>query len=64
MFDKPTYGELLKRKKVKTKLRKYDKIIQRNIKRDVEVSTGIRIPIIDSGIKTGTREYLKQILYA
>lgn len=57
------YDELIKRKKVNTKLRKYDKIIQRNIKKDVEVSTGIKLPIIENGIKTGTREYLKQILY-
>ena len=58
------YEELIKRKKVNTKLKKYDKIIERNIKKDMEVSAGLRIPVIDSGIKTGTRERLMQILYA
>lgn len=58
------YEELIKRKKANTKLKKYDKIIERNIKKDMKVSTGLRIPVIDSGIKTGTRERLIQILYA
>ncbi len=58
------YKELIKMKKVNTKLKKYDKIIERNIKKEMEVSTGLRIPVIDNGIKTGTRERLKQILYA
>lgn len=58
------YEELIKTKKANTKLKKYDKIIERNIKKDMEVSTGMRIPVIDSGIKTGTRERLIQILYA
>ena len=58
------YEKLIKSKKINTKLKKYDKIIERNIKKDMEVSTGLRIPVIDSGIKTGLRECLKEILYA
>lgn len=58
------YEELIKRKKENTKLRKYDKIIERNIKKNVEISTGTKLPIIENGIKTGAREFLKQILYA
>lgn len=58
------YEELIKRKKINTQTKKYDKIIERNIKKDMEVSTGLRIPVIESGIKTGTRERLMQILYA
>lgn len=58
------YEELIKRKKINTQLKRYDKIIERNIKKNVEVLTGRRLPIIESGIKTGTREYLMQILYA
>lgn len=57
------YEELIKRKKEDTKLRKYDKIIERNIKRNMEISTGIKIPIIESGVKSGTRDILKNILY-
>ena len=57
------YEELLKSKKINTKLRKYDKVIERNIKKDMEVSTGLRIPVIEKGLKTGTREYLRQLLY-
>ena len=58
------YEELIKRKKKNTKLRKYDKILERNIKKDVVETTGTRLPIIESGIKTGTTELLKKILYA
>lgn len=58
------YEELIKSKKTNTKLKKYDKMIERNIKKNLEVSTGLRIPVIESGIKTGTRERLMQILYA
>ena len=58
------YEELIKRRKTNTKLKKYDKIIARNIKRDMEVSMGTKLPIIESGIKTRTGEILKSILYA
>lgn len=58
------YEELIKRKKINTKLRKHDKIIERNIKKDMEKSTGTKLPILEKGIKTRTREILKGILYA
>ena len=37
------YEELIKRKKINTKLKKYDKIIARNIKTDVEEAKNIYI---------------------
>ena len=58
------YEELIKKKKINTKLRKYDKIIERNIKSNMAISTGIKLPIIENGLKTGTRELLQEILYA
>lgn len=42
------YEELIKTKKVNKKLKKYDKIIERNIKKEMGVSTGLRIPVIDN----------------
>lgn len=58
------YEELIKIKKINTKLKKYDKIIERNIKKEMAETTGLRIPVIESGIKTGTRERLKDLIYA
>ena len=58
------YEELIKSKKINTKLKKYDKIIERNIKKDVVSLTEMRIPVIENGERTGTREFLKNILYA
>lgn len=57
------YEELIKKKKINTKLRKYDKIIERNIKKNIEISTTTRLPIIESGIRTGTRKILEDLLY-
>ena len=51
-------------KKTNTKLKKYDKLIARNIKKDVVSLTEMRIPVIENGERTGTREFLKNILYA
>ena len=58
------YEELIKKKKINTKLKKYDRIIARNIKKDVVNLTEMRIPVIENGERTGTRELLKNILYA
>lgn len=58
------YEELIKRKKVQQKLKRYDKIIERNVKKEIEDSKGIRLPLIESGIRTGTSELLRRILYA
>lgn len=58
------YEELIKKKKINTKIRKYDKIIERNIKSNMAISTGTKLPIIENGLKTETRELLKEILYA
>ena len=58
------YEKLIKNKKVNKKLKKYDKIIARNIKKDVVNLTEMRIPVIENGERTGTREFLKNILYA
>lgn len=58
------YEELIKTKKTNRKLKKYDKIIERNIKKDVVNLAEMRIPIIENSKKTRTRELLKNILYA
>ena len=58
------YEKLIKNKKVNKKLKKYDKIIARNIKKDVVNLTEMRIPVMYKGERTGTRELLKNILYA
>ena len=46
------YEELIKTKKVNTKLKKYDNIIERNIKKDVVNLTEMRIPVIENGERT------------
>ena len=58
------YIELLKRKKINTKLKKYDKLIERNIKKEIDITTGTKLPLIESGIDSRTRDILKNILYA
>lgn len=57
------YEELIKSKKIDTKLKRYDKIVERNIKAGIKASTGTKLPIIEIGKKGGTREILKKILY-
>jgi len=58
------YEELVKNKKVNTKLKKYDKIVARNIKIGVpNGSTGLKLPIIEYGKECGTRAILEKILY-
>jgi len=56
------YDELVKNKKVDTKLKKYDKIVARNIKK-TQMLTGARLPIIESGKESGTRYILEKLLY-
>ncbi len=57
------YEELIKKRKINTKLKRYDKIIKRNIKKKKTELRELRIPLIDSGIKTETREILKKVVY-
>ena len=57
------YEELIKRKKVNTKLKKYDKIIQRNIKQDVEEQQYYTIPIANTGMNSDIRKILNKIMY-
>ena len=58
------YEELVKNKKENKKLQKYDKIIKRNIKIDVpNGDTGLKLPRIEHGRRSGTRSWLSEILY-
>lgn len=57
------YEELIKRKKVNTKLKKYDKIIKRHIKQDVEETKTYSVPIVDTGMNSDIRKIFKKIMY-
>ena len=57
------YEELIKRKKVNTKLKKYDKIIQRCIKKGVEETKTCSFLIVNEGINSEIRKSLNKIMY-
>ena len=57
------YEELIKRKKVNTKLKKYDKIIQRNIKQDIEDTKTSNVPLVNTGMNSDIRKILNRIMY-
>ena len=57
------YEELIKKKKVSTKLKKYDKIIQRNIKGDIEEKKTYSFPIVNTGMDSEIRKTLSKIIY-
>lgn len=57
------YEELIKRKKINTKLRKYDKIIARNIKTDVEEAKTYTFEIEKTGMHSNIRKILSRIMY-
>lgn len=57
------YEELIKRKKVNTKLKKYDKIIERNIKKDIEETKTYTFEIDKTGMHSNIRKYLRNIMY-
>lgn len=57
------YEELIKNKKVNTKLKKYDKIIQRHIKQDVEEEKIYTFPVANTGMNSDIRKFLNKIMY-
>ena len=57
------YEELIKRKKVNTKLKKYDKIIQRNIKRGIKDEKQYSSPISNGGMNCNMRKAINRLMY-
>ncbi len=57
------YEELIKKKKVNTKLKKYDKIIQRHIKQNVEEQQHYTFPVANTGMNSEIRKILNKIMY-
>ena len=57
------YEELIKRKKINTKLKRYDKIIARNIKIDVEEARTYTFEIEKTGMHSNIRRILSKIMY-
>ena len=57
------YEELIKRKKVNTKLKKYDKIIQRHIKEGIEETKTYSFPVANTGMNSDIRKILNKIMY-
>lgn len=57
------YEELIKKKKVNTKLKKYDKIIQRHINQNIEEAKTYAVPVADTGMHSDIRKFLNKIMY-
>ena len=57
------YEELIKNKKMNTKLKKYDKIIQRHIKQDVEETSHYSFAIADESVNGDFRKAFNKIMY-
>ena len=57
------YEELIKKKTVNTKLKKYDKIIQRNIKKNIEDMPVFTSPVVDTGMHSNIRKILNKVIY-
>ena len=57
------YEELIKNKKINTKLKKYDKIIQRHIKQDVEETSHYAFSVVNTGMHSNIRKILSKIMY-
>ena len=46
-----------------TKLKKYDKIIQKYIKEDVEETKYCSVPIVNTGMNSDIRKFLNKVMY-
>lgn len=57
------YEEIIKRKKENTKLKKYDKIIERQIKENIKETKTYSFPIVDIGKHSDIRKILNKIMY-
>ena len=62
-FLEKSLEKLIKRKKINTKLKKYDKIIARNIKTDVEEAKTYTFEIEKTGMHSNIRKILSRIMY-
>ncbi len=51
------YEELVRKKKTNTKLKKYDEIIQRHIKQDIEETNQYSLPVANTGMNSDIRKY-------
>ncbi len=57
------YEELIKKKKTNRKLKKYDKIIARNIKQGIEETKTYTFEIDKTGMHSNIRKMLRKIMY-
>lgn len=57
------YEELIKKKKINTKLKKYDKILQRHIKYGIEEQKHYAFEIVNTGMHSNIRKIFKKIMY-
>ena len=57
------YEALIKNKKASTKLKKYDKIIQRNIKQDIKETAHYSFAIVDESVNGDLRKAFNKIMY-
>lgn len=57
------YEELIKRKRINTKLKKYDKIIERHIKKYVEEPKHYAFSVVNTGMHSNINKIFKKIMY-
>lgn len=57
------YEKLIKNKKVNTKFKKCDIIIQRHIKEDIEETKYYSAPIVNTGMNSDIRKFLNKVMY-
>ncbi len=57
------YENIIKREKINTKLKKYDKIIEKNIKLGIEESKSYQVPTVNTGMHSNLIKTLKKIMY-
>ena len=57
------YEELIKRKKINTKLKRYDKIIERHIKKGVVEEKHYAFSVVNTGMHSNINKIFKKIMY-
>ncbi len=57
------YEELIKKKKINTKLKKYDKIIQRHVKKEAEEPSHYAFSVVNTGMHSNISKIFKKIMY-
>lgn len=61
--DGKIYEELIKKKKINTKLKKYDKIIERHVKKGVEEEKHYAFSVVNTGMHSNINKFFKKIMY-